>query len=56
VTTASSLAKEIGDFSTVGTNRAYSNRRGGKNKCGNGIAEPADRICALTRSMGHEYG
>jgi len=56
VTTASSLAKEIGNFSTVDTNRAYSNGRGGKNECGNGIPEPAGRICALIRFIGHEYG
>jgi len=55
VTIASSLAKEIEDFSTVGTNRAYSNERGRKNECSNGMFEPADKIYALTRSMGYQY-
>ena len=55
MTTASSLAKEIEDFSIVGTNKAYSNERDGKNEYNNGMSEPADKICALTRSMGHEY-
>jgi len=32
ITTTTSLAKEIGDFSTANTNRTYSNRRNGKNK------------------------
>jgi len=34
--TASSLAKKARDTSIVGSSRTCSNRRSGKNKCGNG--------------------
>jgi len=35
---ASSLAKEVGDTSTVGPNRIYSNGRSREDRCSNGAA------------------
>ena len=40
----SSLAKEAGDVSTVGSHRACSNGRGRKDECGNGKPSTEGRI------------
>jgi len=49
------LAEETRD-STVDTSRACTNRRGGKDKCGNGISELIDRVCILTRLICYGCG
>ena len=45
---ALSLAKEIGDFSTVGFNRIYSNKRSKEKKCNNSMFESVDSVCTTT--------
>jgi len=45
---ALSLAKETGDFSTVGSNRIYSNKRSKEKKCNNSMPESVDNICTTT--------
>jgi len=53
--TASSLAKEARD-STVGTNRACSNKRDRKNKYSNGMPKLVGRICTLAEPIYYRGG
>jgi len=51
---ASSLAKEIGDTSTVDSHRTCSNRRSGENKCSNDKPSTEGRI-SLEKPIHHGY-
>jgi len=44
-TSTTSLAKEAGNVSTAGDNKAYSNKESGKNRGGNGMPPTEGRVC-----------